>query len=322
MAKLLNLLKLRSFSTAADSAVEVSVVSDTQPRLRVDAGGKHTWGAGGSSAGDTTLYRSAADTLKTDDAFIAAGGLTVKTTEIDTASATSGQVLAYNGTKFAPTSPTSGGATVSDSPPSSPSSGQIWFESDTGATFVYYDSTWIEVGSNNRSNAFTTCTSTTRPTSPYEGQAIYETDTDEVSVWNGSSWMRTVFVSDDENLSTTGSISAASASITGTTATGTINASTYQKSGVGVGVLRSGSIVISSPSASPTFYVLNLPSGCNVFNLVSVVPTTGVNNTLTVYEMRLGDWSGVQTTTQVGIYCALGNGVHTDPYYLNVYWIA
>ena len=104
MAKLLNLLKLRSFSTAADSAVEVAITSDTQPRLRVDAGGKHTWGAGGTTAGDTTLYRSAADTLKTDDAFIAAGGLTVKTTEIDTTSASSGQVLQYNGTKFVPAS--------------------------------------------------------------------------------------------------------------------------------------------------------------------------------------------------------------------------
>jgi hypothetical protein len=145
MAKLLNLLKLRSFSTAADSAVEVAITSDTQPRLRVDAGGKHTWGAGGTTAGDTTLYRSAADTLKTDDAFIAAGGLTVKTIEIDPASASSGQVLQYNGTKFAPAN-SSGGATVSDSAPSSPSSGQIWFESDTGKTFVYYDSSWIEIG--------------------------------------------------------------------------------------------------------------------------------------------------------------------------------
>jgi microcystin-dependent protein len=144
MAKLLNLLKLRSFVNAGDSAVEVSITSDTQPRLRVDAGGKHTWGAGGTTAGDTTLYRSAADTLKTDDSFIAAGGLTVKTTEIDTASASSGQVLQYDGTKFAPTTP-SRGATVSDNVPSSPTAGQVWFESDTGKTFVYYDSYWVEI---------------------------------------------------------------------------------------------------------------------------------------------------------------------------------
>ena len=38
-----------------------------------------------------------------------------------------------------------GGATISDTPPSSPVTGQIWYESDTGKTFVYYDSFWIEI---------------------------------------------------------------------------------------------------------------------------------------------------------------------------------
>ena len=35
--------------------------------------------------------------------------------------------------------------TLSDTPPSSPSLGAIWYESDTGKMFVYYDSFWIEV---------------------------------------------------------------------------------------------------------------------------------------------------------------------------------
>jgi hypothetical protein len=34
--------------------------------------------------------------------------------------------------------------TVSDTPPSSPSAGSVWFESDTGKMFVYYDSFWVE----------------------------------------------------------------------------------------------------------------------------------------------------------------------------------
>jgi hypothetical protein len=33
---------------------------------------------------------------------------------------------------------------VSDTPPTSPSVGDIWFESDTGKTFVYYDGFWVE----------------------------------------------------------------------------------------------------------------------------------------------------------------------------------
>lgn len=71
--------------------------------------------------------------------------LKVKGIEIDTASASTGQVFQYNGTKFAPAN-AAGGATISDTPPSSPSAGQIWFESDTGKTFVYYDSSWVEIG--------------------------------------------------------------------------------------------------------------------------------------------------------------------------------
>lgn len=35
--------------------------------------------------------------------------------------------------------------TVSDTPPSSPSAGSVWYESDTGKMFVYYDSFWVEV---------------------------------------------------------------------------------------------------------------------------------------------------------------------------------
>lgn len=73
--------------------------------------------------------------------------LKVKGIEIDTAGATSGKVLAYDGTKFAPAT-ASGGAsvTISDTPPSSPTAGNLWFESDTGKTFIYYDSSWIEIG--------------------------------------------------------------------------------------------------------------------------------------------------------------------------------
>jgi hypothetical protein len=33
---------------------------------------------------------------------------------------------------------------VSDTPPASPTVGSIWFESDSGKTFVYYDSFWVE----------------------------------------------------------------------------------------------------------------------------------------------------------------------------------
>lgn len=37
-------------------------------------------------------------------------------------------------------------ASISATGPTSPTPGQIWFESDSGQTFIYYDSSWVEVG--------------------------------------------------------------------------------------------------------------------------------------------------------------------------------
>ena len=79
MPAFLDKIKARKFNSAASSAVEVGVTAEEEPRLKVDAGGKLTFGSG-SAAGDTTLYRSAADTLKTDDVFQALAGLVTLTT--------------------------------------------------------------------------------------------------------------------------------------------------------------------------------------------------------------------------------------------------
>jgi hypothetical protein len=37
-----------------------------------------------------------------------------------------------------------GSAQVSATPPSSPASGDLWYNSETGQVFVYYDSYWVE----------------------------------------------------------------------------------------------------------------------------------------------------------------------------------
>lgn len=60
-------------SSSTQCALQSAVGADTKPRFFVDAGGVLSWGAGGSSALDTTLYRSAADTLKTDDILVTSG---------------------------------------------------------------------------------------------------------------------------------------------------------------------------------------------------------------------------------------------------------
>jgi len=73
--------------------------------------------------------------------------LTVDGIEIDTTGASANQVLKYNGTKFAPS--TGASVTISDTAPTSPTpqAGDQWYESDTGRTFIRYDSAWVEIGS-------------------------------------------------------------------------------------------------------------------------------------------------------------------------------
>lgn len=53
------------------------LAADTQPDWRLDGNGKIEWGAGGSNALDTNLYRPAANTLKTDNFFTIGRSLTV-----------------------------------------------------------------------------------------------------------------------------------------------------------------------------------------------------------------------------------------------------
>jgi hypothetical protein len=42
--------------------------------------------------------------------------------------------------------PAGSSITVSDTAPVSPSNGDLWFDSTSAATYVYYDSTWVEIG--------------------------------------------------------------------------------------------------------------------------------------------------------------------------------
>lgn len=58
-------------TTITDVGFGSYITGDTNYRWYVDASGKQIWGPG-NVVGDTNLYRSAADTLKTDDAFQAA----------------------------------------------------------------------------------------------------------------------------------------------------------------------------------------------------------------------------------------------------------
>jgi hypothetical protein len=141
---------IKNLSSAGSDGITVFLDQESFARLKVEAGGRITWGDG-AGAGDTNLYRDAASVLKTDDTFKSAG-LYVAGTQIDPTGAVIGDALVFNGTKFVSASVAAGGTgnaslTVSDTPPTGAEEGDLWFESDSGKTFVYYDSFWVEVGS-------------------------------------------------------------------------------------------------------------------------------------------------------------------------------
>ncbi|MGC5565348.1 hypothetical protein ACPYPG_21270 [Streptomyces sp. FR-108] len=63
-------------ASATSTALDVQVVGDSVARLNINQSGKIEWGSG-SATRDTNLYRSAANTLATDDSFTVSGDLTV-----------------------------------------------------------------------------------------------------------------------------------------------------------------------------------------------------------------------------------------------------
>jgi hypothetical protein len=87
MPNFYNLLRARKFNTTADTALEIAPYGSATPNFSIDAGGKLRWSSGSATA-DTTLYRSAANVLKTDDSFDIASGKTYKVDGTDVLSAT------------------------------------------------------------------------------------------------------------------------------------------------------------------------------------------------------------------------------------------
>lgn len=62
-------LALLQTETSASRVIQAGISTDTTQRFSMEASGKMEWGAGGASARDTNLYRSAANVLKTDDSL-------------------------------------------------------------------------------------------------------------------------------------------------------------------------------------------------------------------------------------------------------------
>ena len=181
-------ISVEELAAASSQAVGVKVDGDSEARVKIDAGGKITWGSG-SATGDATLYRSAANILKTDDTLEAASGIvTLATDGVPSADLANGAIAVdtTNDTFYFRSSGSwqevsGGGAslTVSDTAPSAPEAGNLWFESDTGNTLVYYTdantSQWVELGQSvDSSHEFYVQADGGTPTSVYGGTPAFD----------------------------------------------------------------------------------------------------------------------------------------------------
>lgn len=144
------------FSTVASEALSARVSSDTVPRIRIDAGGKITWGSG-SAAGDTNIYRSSENTLTTDDVFVATGGMVTLTTNGAPNTSLPNGALAVDTTNhvfyyrsnstWTQVSAGDGGAnvTISSTAPASPDNGDLWYNNVSSLLYIYDSGSWDTV---------------------------------------------------------------------------------------------------------------------------------------------------------------------------------
>lgn len=110
--------------------------------------------------------------------------------------------------------------------------------------------------------------------SPIEGMMTYLSDTNALNIYDGSNWVAAVNT----------------ASLNGYTGV------TYADVSINTGT-------------AGAWRMLTIPASKTFDQVVSCVPYGGVNDVVFFYGLCLGNWTGVQTTTQAQVYCHLGNAV-------------
>ena len=133
---------------------------------------------------------------------------------------------------------------VSATAPSSPVTGDLWYDTDSGEMFIYYDSAWVSP-SVVATVAASVKVSATAPTAPAIGDLWFDSNTGDLTIYYDSQWV---------SPSVAASLATASAStITGTNAEGTSTSFARADHNHAFG------------SKSVPATALNLP-GCRVYN--------------------------------------------------------
>ena len=133
-------------------------------------------------------------------------------THLNTGTASANEVLSWNGSDYDWVAQSGGGGgasvTTSDAAPSSPSAGDLWYNTSAGGLFVYYQdansSQWVEVvgktgatgatGAAGAAGAVTVSVSDAAPSSPSAGQLWWNSTANKLYIYyqdaNSSQWVQ------------------------------------------------------------------------------------------------------------------------------------
>ena len=160
------------------------------------------------TASANTNNTQIATTAYVDSAVSGASG-TYSNTNVDshlnTSTASSGEVLSWNGSDYDWVAQSSGGGgggasvTTSDAAPSSPSAGDLWYNTNAGGLFVYYQdansSQWVEVvGKTGATGPTNVSIGDAAPSSPSTGQFWWNSSANKLYIYytdaNSSQWVQ------------------------------------------------------------------------------------------------------------------------------------
>ena len=126
--------------------------------------------------------------------------------DVDTTGAANDKILKHNGTSWVVADDATGGGgsgtsvTVSDTAPTSPSAGDLWFKSDEGRLKIYYNdgssSQWVDtspIGSGGGGGGASVTTDDTAPSSPSDGDLWWKSNEGQLKVYyqdaDSSQWV-------------------------------------------------------------------------------------------------------------------------------------
>ena len=94
----------------------------------------------------------------------------------------------------------------------------------------------------------------------------------------------------------------------------------YQKNGTTISSIVYADVSITGLTTSFQDKLFTLPNGIDYGAVVTILPLAGVNDLVTIDYISLGEWSGVQLSTQARVGIKLGNAVASTTGTIRVYY--